>query len=67
NAVRDLPLPPSGDGYVWAAGEALSMAGTRGKWLTINRKRRRVGTTMRTGRWRRATRDRIAHRNAPVE
>ncbi|MCA3783086.1 MAG: siderophore-interacting protein [Burkholderia sp.] len=29
NAVRDLPLPPSGDGYVWAAGEALSMRAVR--------------------------------------
>ena len=28
NAVRDLPLP-SGDGYVWAAGEALSMRAVR--------------------------------------
>ncbi|RQT87399.1 siderophore-interacting protein [Burkholderia cepacia] len=29
NAVRDLPLPPSGDGYVWAAGEALSIRAVR--------------------------------------
>ncbi|MBR8234984.1 MULTISPECIES: siderophore-interacting protein [unclassified Burkholderia] len=29
NAVRDLPLPSSGDGYVWAAGEALSMRAVR--------------------------------------
>ncbi|WP_196487622.1 siderophore-interacting protein [Burkholderia cepacia] len=29
NAVRDLPLPPSGDGYVWAAGEAMSMRAVR--------------------------------------
>ena len=29
NAVRDLPLPPSGDGYVRAAGEALSMRAVR--------------------------------------
>ncbi|MCA8032350.1 siderophore-interacting protein [Burkholderia arboris] len=29
NAVRGLPLPSSGDGYVWAAGEALSMRAVR--------------------------------------
>jgi len=29
NAVRDLPLPSSGDGYVWAAGEALSIRAVR--------------------------------------
>lgn len=29
NAVRELPLPSSGDGYVWAAGEAQSMRAVR--------------------------------------
>ncbi|MEK7891458.1 siderophore-interacting protein [Burkholderia contaminans] len=36
NAVRELPLPPSGEGYVWAAGEALSMRAVR-QHLTAER------------------------------
>ncbi|RQS47707.1 siderophore-interacting protein [Burkholderia sp. Bp8986] len=36
NAVRELPLPSSGDGYVWAAGEAQAMRAVR-QYLTGER------------------------------